>query len=121
VARRLAALRWTHQAHQDAVSGELPLALRTDDAFTEQAQRAARKRAALASLPADGDTPTDDEVLSWYFLTRLRQEVPPGLETWALAHGWSRPSDLVRTLRAEWRFESTAPEGASSFASNPLG
>jgi hypothetical protein len=106
LAQRLAALRWTHQANHDAVSGELPLALRTDDAFTELAQRAARKRAVLASLPADGDTATDDEVVSWYFVTRLGQEVPPALEAWASAHGWSRPSDLVRTLRAEWRFES---------------
>jgi hypothetical protein len=106
VAQRLAALRWTHQAHHDAVSGELPLALRTDDAFSELAERAARKRAVLASLPADGD-PTDDELLSWYFITRLQQKVPPALETWASAHGWSRPSDLVRTLRAEWRFESS--------------
>jgi hypothetical protein len=59
-------------------------------------------------LPAERDIPTDDEVLSWYFRTRLRQEVPPALETWASANGWSRPSDLVRTLRAEWRFETTA-------------
>ena len=113
LARRLAALRWAHQARHDAVSGELPLALRTDDAYTELAQRAARKRAVLSSLPAGGDIPTDDEILSWYFLTRLRQEVPPALETWASAHGWSRPSDLVRTLRAEWRFESAAPHEPS--------
>jgi hypothetical protein len=115
VARRLAALRWTHEAHQDAVSGELPLTLRADDAFTELAERAARKRAALASLPADAETPTDEEVLSWYFVTRLRQEVPPALETWASSHGWSCPSDLVRTLRAEWRFESTAKAQMSAF------
>ena len=105
VARRLAALRWTRQAHQAAVSAELPLALRTDDAFTELAQRAGRKRAALASLPANRDLTTDDELLSWYFGTRLRQEVPPALETWATAHGWSSASDLLRTLRAEWRFD----------------
>jgi hypothetical protein len=104
VARRLAALSWTHQANRDAVSGELPLALRTDDAYTELSQRAARKRAALAALPADDGMPTDDEVLSWYFQTRLRQAPPPALDTWASANGWSRPSDLLRTLRAEWRF-----------------
>ena len=114
VARRLAALRWTEQAHQDAMLGELPLALRTDDAFTELAQRAARKRTALACLPLDGEIPTDDEILSWYFVTRLRREVPPALETWVSAHGWSRPSDLVRTLRAEWRFETSGATPACS-------
>ena len=105
VARRLAAVSWTHRASRDAVSGELPLALRTDDAFTELAQRAACKRATLALLPAVDELPTDDEVLAWYFRTRLEREPPPALEAWSSAHGWRRPSDLVRTLRAEWRFE----------------
>ena len=104
LARRLAALSWTRQAKRDAVSGELPLALRTDDAFTELAQRAARKRAALAALPAGAEAPTDEELLSWYFHERLQQEPPPALESWAAANGWSRPSDLLRTIRAEWRF-----------------
>ena len=61
---RLAALRWARQAHLDAVSGELPLALRTDDAYTELAQRAARKRAMLSSLPRAATSPrTTDPLL----------------------------------------------------------
>ena len=113
VARRLAALRWTHDAYRDSVSGELALALRTDDAFTALADRAARKRAALASLPtADGVATDDERVISWYFGERLRQEVPIALEPWAAAHGWSRKGDLVRALRAEWLFEKAVAGAA---------
>jgi hypothetical protein len=108
VARRLAALRWTHDANRDAVAGELALALRTEDVYTALAERAAHKRAALAALPtAGGDAPDDEQVISWYFRERLGQDVPVALEAWASAHGWSRFADFMRALRAEWRFEAT--------------
>ena len=110
LARRLAALRWAHDAYRDSVAGELALALRSDDVYTALAQRAAHKRAALASLPtADGGTPDDEQVIAWYFHERLRQEVPVALEAWASAHNWSRLADFMRALRAEWRFEATVP------------
>ena len=105
IARRLAARRWALDARSHSVAGELALALRLDDAYTALADRAARKREALASLPAADFAATDDEqVVSWYFHERLGQEVPVVLESWASAHGWRRLADLVRALRAEWRF-----------------
>jgi hypothetical protein len=105
IARRLAARRWAHAAHSHSVADELALALRLDDAYTALADRAARKRDALASLPAaDGAATDDEQVISWYFHECLGQEVPLVLESWASAHGWSRRADLDRALRAEWRF-----------------
>lgn len=105
LAQRLAAVRWTHEAHRHSVARELALALRSDDVYTALAERAADKRAAVASLPAAEGVPEDDErVISWYFRERLGQEVPVQLEAWAAAHGWSRRADFVRALRAERRF-----------------
>src|SRR5262249_27313961 len=83
VARRLAALRWTHEANRDAVAGELALVLRTDDSYTALAQRAARKRTALACLPPTLDGAADAEVLAWYFRERLGEEVSQALDGWA--------------------------------------
>jgi hypothetical protein len=111
LARRLAALRWAHDAYRDSVAGELALALRSDDVYTALAERAAHKRAALASLPTPDGVATDDEqVISWYFRERLRREPPVALEAWASAHSWSRLADFMRALRAEWRFEATVPD-----------
>jgi hypothetical protein len=105
LAQRLAAMRWTHEAYRHSVAREFALALRSDDVYTALAERAAGKRAVLASLPAAGGVADDDErVISWYFRERLRQEVPVQLEAWAAAHGWSRLADFVRALRAERRF-----------------
>ena len=106
VARRLAVLRWAHQAHRDAVAGEVALTVRSGDGYAGLAARAARKRDVLGSLPTSSAVGTDDaEVISWYFRDRLGQEVPVALDAWASAHGWRRATDLVRALRAEWRFE----------------
>ena len=105
LAQRLAAVRWTHEAHRHSVARELALALRSDDVYTALAERAADKRAAVASLPtAEGVSEDDERVISWYFRERLGQEVPVQLEAWAAAHGWSRRADFVRALRAERRF-----------------
>jgi hypothetical protein len=110
LARRLAALRWLHDAHRDSVAGELALALRSDDVYTALAERAAHKRAVLASLPpADGADTDDEQAIAWYFRERLHQEIPVALEAWACAHSWSRLVDFLRALRAEWRFEATLP------------
>ena len=68
VADRLAAVRWRHGAHRDAVAGEVALTVRLDDAYSELVARAARKRALLASLPADGESGLDDAgLVAWYF------------------------------------------------------
>ncbi len=108
VARRLAVLRWAHQAHRDSVAGEVALTLRFEDGYVGLAARAARKREALDARPTAGAGEIDDgEVISWYFRERLGQEVPPALDAWASAHGWRRDADLVRALRAEWWFERT--------------
>jgi hypothetical protein len=117
VARRLAVLRWAHQAHRGSVSGEVALTLRADDAYAGLANRAARKRDALARLPSGGDV-DDSEAVAWYFRERLGQEVPPALDAWASAHGWHRASELVRALRAEWLFERTL-DPVSSHSARP--
>ena len=114
VARRLAVLRWAREAHRDAVAGELALALRSDEAYAELAARALHKRRTLASLPSDRAAGLDDDALvAWYFEQQLGGEIPRSLETWAAAHGWSRASDLLRALRAEWRFGEALLGGAS--------
>ena len=51
VARRLAVLRWAHEAHRDSVAGEVALTVRSDEVYAQLAARAARKRDVLASLP----------------------------------------------------------------------
>jgi hypothetical protein len=106
LARRLAVLRWARDAHGDAVAGEMALALRSDDAYAALAERAARKRDALASLPSGRTPPTDRELVEWYFRDRLGEDVPVALDAWATTHGWRDIADLVRALRAEWWFVS---------------
>jgi hypothetical protein len=109
VARRLAVLRWAHEAHRDSVAGEVALTLRTDDAYAGLAARAARKREALGALPSAEDPVVDDaEVVDWYFRERLGREVPVALDAWAQAHGWQRVGDLLRALRSEWLFRTAA-------------
>lgn len=109
VARRLAVLRWAHDAHRDAVAGELDLAVRSDGAYPQLASRAARKREVLDSLPsADASHPADDELLDWYFRVHLGRDVPVALDAWAEANGWLRVADLVRAVRAEWLFRRAA-------------
>jgi len=63
VAQRLAVLRWAHDAHRDAVAGEVGFTLRSDDAYTELVARAARKREVLASLPASRAPDIDSRAL----------------------------------------------------------
>ena len=60
VARRLAVLRWAHEAHRDSVAGEVALTVRSDEVYAQLAARAARKRDVLASLPTTGAAATDD-------------------------------------------------------------
>jgi hypothetical protein len=108
VARRLAVLRWARDAHRDAVSGEMALAVRSDDAYAGLAGRAEQKRCVLASLPSGRPTPGDGELVGWYFGERLGREVPIALDAWATANGWRHVADLLRALRKEWRFVSSA-------------
>src|SRR6185295_12720749 len=97
VARRLAALDWARRTHSDSISGEVALAVRSDDDYAGLASRAAHKREVLASLPATaGGDDGDDELIARYFRDRLGRQVPPALEDWASAHGWRRTADLVR-------------------------
>jgi hypothetical protein len=110
LARRLAAVRWARDAHRDAVIGEIALAIRADGAHTGLAARAERKRAALAASPSDNPAPADEELVAWYFRELVGGDVPVALDAWAAAHGWTRVSDLVRALRAEWRFREAAEE-----------
>jgi hypothetical protein len=106
VARRLAVLRWAHRAHRDAVAGEVAFAVRSGDGYARVAARAARKRDVLASLPISSAVDVHDAaVIAWYFRERLGQDVPVALDAWSSAHGWRRVTDLVRAVRAEWRFE----------------
>jgi hypothetical protein len=106
VAQRLAVLRWAHDAHRDAVAGEVGFTLRSDDAYTELVARAARKREVLASLPASRAPDIDSRALiSWYFGEHLGQALPVAVDTWASANGWRRVADFVRAIRAEWRFQ----------------
>jgi hypothetical protein len=109
IARRLAVLRWAHEAHRDAVAGEVALTLRSDDLYAELVERAARKREVLASLPASR-APGGRELISWYFGKQLGQAVPVALDAWASANGWRRVADFVRAVRAEWRFQRATPE-----------
>jgi len=109
VARRLAALRWAHDAHRDAVAGEVAFTLRSDDLYTELVERAARKREVLASLPASR-VPDGRELISWYFGEQLGRPVPVALDAWAAANGWRRVADFVRAVRAEWRFQQATPQ-----------
>lgn len=105
LARRLAVLRWAHEAHRDAVVGEVALSVRADDAYARLAARAARKREALDSVPsADAPIVDDGEVIDWYFREHLGREVPVALDAWAKSHGWPRVGDLLRVLRSEWLF-----------------
>jgi hypothetical protein len=106
LARRLGVLRWARDAHRDAVTGEMALTLRSDDAYAALAERVERKRDALASLPSDRTTPTDDELVEWYFRDRLDEDVPVALDAWATTHGWRDVAELVRALREEWWFVS---------------
>jgi len=109
VAQRLAVLRWAHDAHRDAVAGEVAFTLRSDDLYAELAARAARKREVLASLPGSrAGEPDDRAAISWYFGEHLGRAVPVEVETWASANGWQRVTDLVRAIRAEWRFQQAA-------------
>ena len=108
VARRLAVLRWARDAHRDAVAGEMALAVRSDDAYTGLADRAERKRDLLASLPSDRATPGEGELVEWYFRERLDRDVPVALDAWATANGWRHVAELVRALRREWWFVSSA-------------
>lgn len=106
VAQRLAALRWAHDAHREAVAGEVAFTLRSDDVYAELVARAARKRSVLASAPASRAPDIDDRALiSWYFGERLGRPVPVALDAWASANGWRQVVDLVRAIRAEWRFQ----------------
>ena len=100
--------RWARDAHRDSVAGELAFALRTDDDYAVLAERAARKREALAAIPSVAAV-EDAEVVSWYFHERLGQEVPPALDARASAHGWGRATELVRALRAEELFTRMRP------------
>lgn len=120
LARRLAALRWAREAHRDSVAGELAFALRTDDDYAVLAERAARKREALAAIPSVAAV-EDAEVVSWYFHERLGQEVPPALDAWASARGWGRATELVRALRAEWLFTRTRPSSTASSGDGSTG
>jgi hypothetical protein len=105
LARRLAALRWARRAYRDAVGDELLLALRLEDDYPAIAERAEEKRLLLAERPsANGDSPTDHELVAWYFTDRLGGAVPARLADWSKAHGWAGVGDLVRALRAEWAF-----------------
>jgi hypothetical protein len=106
VARRLAVLRWARDAHRDAVTGEMTLAVRSDEGYAALADRAEHKRDLLASLPSDRLTPADEELVGWYFRERLGREVPVALDAWATANGWRHVTELVRALRSEWWFVS---------------
>ena len=112
LARRLAVLRWAHEAHRDSVAGELAFTARSDGAYAALAERAARKRETLASLPsADAPAVDDGELLDWYFRKWLGRDVPVALDAWAEAHGWQRVGDLLRALRSEWRFRQIDGDG----------
>jgi hypothetical protein len=125
LARRLAALRWAREAHADAVTGEMALALRSDGAYGELAARARRKRDVLASLPSGHSAAIDDvELVRWYFRERLGKEVPVALDAWAAAHGWPGARELVRALRAEWAFrqaETTSEPDDAQPRARPIG
>jgi hypothetical protein len=108
VARRLAVLRWARDAHRDAVSGEIALAVRSEDAYGRLVARAERKRDAVTSLPSDRATPADGELVEWYFRERLGGQVPVALDAWATANGWRHVAELVRALRREWWFVSSS-------------
>ena len=111
VARRLAILRWAHEAHRDAVAGEIALTLRADEDYTELVSRAARKREVLDARPsADVPEPGDDELVDWYFRDHLGRDGPAALDAWAEANGWQRVGDLLRALRSEWRFRRAVGE-----------
>ena len=113
VARRLAVLRWALAAHRDEAAGEVELSLRFDEGYADLAARAARKRELLASLsPASIDETDVETVVAWYFRQRLGRDVPASLDAWALAHGWTQTSDLVRSLRAERTFDMVGTSGA---------
>jgi hypothetical protein len=112
LARRLAVLRWAHEAHRDSVAGELAFTARSAGAYAALAERAARKRETLASLPsADAPAVDDGELLDWYFRKWLGRDVPVALDAWAEAHGWQRVGDLLRALRSEWRFRQIDGDG----------
>jgi hypothetical protein len=109
VAERLAALRWAHDAHRDAVAAEAAFTLRSDDVYVELVERASRKREVLASLPASRTHEIDGRsLIAWYFGEHLGRPVPVSLESWASANGWRRVSDFVRAARAEWRFQQAS-------------
>ena len=110
VARRLAVLRWARLAHREAVIGELTLTLRTGALYADLAKRAARKSHALAVCAEDrATTATDEEVVSWYFRERLARDAPEALHVWATTQGWRGAGDLLRALRAEWRYLHGTP------------
>lgn len=115
VAQRLAVLRWAHDAHRDAVAGEVAFTLRSDDVYAELVARAAHKREVLASLPGSRAREIDDRAaISWYFGEHLGRAVPVEVETWASANGWQRVTDFVRAIRAEWRFQQATSGGGST-------
>ncbi|HEX6725041.1 MAG TPA: hypothetical protein VF073_07320, partial [Gaiella sp.] len=101
-------LRWARDAHRDAVAGEMALAVRSHDAYAELSGRAERKREALRCLPSDRAAPDDGELVEWYFRERVGREVPVALDAWTAANGWRHVAELVRALRGEWWFVSSA-------------
>lgn len=113
VAQRLAAVRSAHDAHRDAVAGEVAFTLRSDDAYTALAARASRKREVLAALPASRVPNIDDGALiAWYFGDHLGRSVPVSVDAWASASGWRTTAGFVRAIRAEWRFRQVTKDVA---------
>ena len=113
VARRLAVLRWAHEAHRDSVAGEVALTVRSDDVYARarRARRPQARRPRLASDHRRHRQPRTARSSSGTSASSWDRRFPSALDAWASAHGWGRVTDLLRALRAEWLVPSGDDEG----------
>ena len=112
VARRLAVLRWAHDAHRDSVAGELALTVRSDEVYTQLAARAARKRDGPRIAAASRRPTSTAAVISLVLPASSSARRSP----WRWTPGrrrtaGGRMADLLRAIRAEWRFQQATGSG----------
>jgi len=71
--------------------------------------RAQRKSAAVGHLGqrpvVAGETPSDEDLIGWYFSTLLSQPVPADVDQWTTTMGYRSKADFADTLLREWAFQ----------------
>jgi hypothetical protein len=123
--RREALVRWSFSAQDPFVQAHLPDHLRLEGTYPQLIERARTKADRLAEVGWAEVSLADlgvtwAEVLDWYFRDLQDSEVPPDLDAFATAHGYTSEAHLRRVLVREYAYRTTlGRHGISPPASEP--